>query len=182
MQSMKWLVALAVALGVASAVAQDKKAGLSKEDTLHLKHMAEADRAEVEAGKIAAQKASNPEVKKYGEKMVAEHGKMLEEGRQLAQKKGVKPDENVDGKHKQNLADLQKKSGDDFDREYITQMVQDHEGAMKMGEKIAKDAKDPDVKALAQKAAPHIKQHLEEARKLRASLNASAGGSSQKKK
>ena len=107
---------------------------------------------------------------------------MLEEGRKLAQKKGVKPDENVDGKHQRNLHDLRQKSGDDFDREYMEQMVQDHEGAMKMGEKIAKEAKDPEIKALAQKAAPHIKQHLEEARKLRASLNASAGGSSQKKK
>jgi putative membrane protein len=184
MTSLKWLIALVLALGVAGVNAQDKKAaaGLAKEDQLHLKHMAEADLAEVEAGKVAAQKAANPEVKKFGEKMVQEHSKMLEEGKQLAQKKGVKPDEGADSKHKQNLKELQAKSGDDFDREYVTQMVQDHEGALNLVQKIAKDAKDPEIKALAQKGEPHVKQHLEEARKLRASLNASAGGTAGKKK
>jgi putative membrane protein len=173
MNSLKWLFAMVIAFGVPSAGAQDKKAAaqLSKEDTLHLKHLSEANLAEVEAGKIAAQKAANPEVKKFGEKMVAEHTKMVEEGKQLAQKKGVKPDEGVDGKHKKNLADLNKKSGADFDREYMEQQVQDHEGALKLVQNVAKDAKDGDIKAMAQKAEPHVKGHLDEARKLRASLN-----------
>jgi len=173
MSTLKWFIALVLAFGVAGVNAQDKKGGLSKEDTLHLKHLSEANRAEVEAGKVAAQKAANPEVKKYAEKMVAEHTKMLEEGDQLAQKKGVKPDQNVDGKHKKNLADLNRKSGADFDREYMEQMVQDHEGALKLVQNVAKDAKDADIKALAQKAEPHVKQHLEEARKLRTAVNKS---------
>jgi len=185
--------AVALALGTPAVIAQDKgsqdkskqasaKKGssLSKEDQLFVKHMGAADMAEVEAGKIASQKASNPEVKKYAEKMVQEHTKMLEEGKQLAQKKGITEPPQVDSKHRENLKDLQAKSGDDFDREYITQMVQDHEGALNLVQKAAKDAKDPDIKAHAQKGEPHIKAHLDEARKLRASLNASAGGTAKR--
>ena len=186
MTYMKWIVALAVAFGVGTAGAQDKKAEkkaaaqLSKEDTLHLKHISEANLAEVEAGKVAASKASSPEVKKYAEKMVAEHTKMVDEGKQLAQKKGVKPDEGMDGKHKKNVAELNKKSGADFDREYMEQMVQDHEGALKLVQRVAKEAKDPELKAMAQKAEPHVKAHLDEARTLRKTVS-SAGADKGKK-
>jgi len=175
MKSLQWITAIALAFGVASiGVAQDKKAAsqLSKEDTLHLKHLSEANLAEVEAGKVGAQKAANPEVKKFAEKMVAEHTRMVEEGKQLAQKKSVKPDETVDGKHKKNLADLNAKSGADFDREYMEQQVQDHEGALKLVQNVARNAKDGDIKAMAQKAEPHVKAHLDEAQKLRKAVAA----------
>jgi putative membrane protein len=64
---------------------------LAKDDLQSFRRMAQADMAEVAAGKVAAQKAQSPEVKKYGQHMVDEHSKMLEEGKQLAQAKGVTP-------------------------------------------------------------------------------------------
>ena len=45
-------------------------------------------------------------------------------------------------------------------------MVKDHEDALKLAKEAASEAKDPDVKALAEKATPHIQKHLEMARQL----------------
>lgn len=185
--------ALATALGAAlafspAAFAQEKPGGkadsakVSKQDRQAIQKLAQADMAEIQAGKLAQQKASSPEVKKFGEHMVEEHSKMLEQGKQLAQSKGVKPPAATDKKHQAALKKLQGASGDDFDRRYMAQMVEDHQEALKLAEKTAKDAKDPQLKEHAQKGAGHIKEHLAQARKLYSGLAASAGSSRPAKK
>lgn len=150
---------------------------MAKQDRQAMTKMAQTDMAEIEAGKMAMQKASSPEVKKYAEHMVQAHTKMLEEGKKLAQAKGVTPPAGPDKKHQAAAKKLGQQSGEAFDRQYMEQMVKDHEDALKLVEKTAKDAKDPDLKAQAQKGAPHIKEHLAQARKLHASLGSSAGSS-----
>ena len=183
MNSFKWFAALAsaviLAFGISAGQAQDKKAksNLSKEDTQAMEKLAQGDMAEVEAGKVAAQKASSAEVKKFGQHMVDEHTKMLEEGKKLAQAKGVKAPASPDKKHQDALKKLQGLSGDEFDRRFMEQMVNDHQEALKLAEKTAKEAKDSDLKAHAQKGAPKIKEHLAQATKLRDSLAASSGAS-----
>jgi putative membrane protein len=184
MTTFKLITAAAVAAFLAfPAQAQDKaakrgdKAQMSKQDRQALSRLAQGDMAEVAAGKVAAEKASSPEVKKFGQHMVDEHTKMLEEGKQVAEAKGVTPPAGPDKKHQAALKKLEQLSGEEFDRQFMAQMVKDHEDALKLAEKTAKDAKDPQVKEHAQKGAPHIKEHLAQARKLHGSLGASAGSS-----
>ena len=175
--SLKWVVAAAVAvgLGLASAHAQDKKdAKLSRGDRSAMEKMAQSDIAEVQSSKVAQQKAQNPEVKKFAEHMVQEHGKALEEGKQLASTKGLTPPAETDRKHRNALEKLERTDANSFDRAYMKQMVEDHEDALKLVRKTAKDAKDAQLKAHAEKMAPHIEEHLAQARKINDSL---AGGS-----
>jgi putative membrane protein len=185
MTAFKLMVAAAAASFLAwsqAGVAQEKKtAQVAKQDRQAMMRLAQSDMAEIAAGKVAAQKASSAEVKKFGEHMVEEHSKMLEEGRKLAQSKGVKPPAAPDKKHQTALKKLEQQSGEEFDRQFMAQMVKDHEDALKLAEKTAKDAKDPELKAHAEKGAPHIKEHLEQARKLHASLGSSAGSSGAKR-
>ena len=166
----------------AKAPAASKKAAgqLAKDDLQSFRKMAQADLAEVATGKVAAEKAQSPEVKKYAQHMVDEHSKMLEEGKKLAQAKGVTPPSQPEKKHQAALQKLQKASGGDFDRQYIQQMVRDHQEVLKVAEKAAKDAKDPQLKEHAEKGVPHIKEHLAQARKISESLGAGAGGTSRK--
>jgi putative membrane protein len=185
MTAFKFTLAAAAAAFLAwsqAGVAQEKKASqVAKQDRQAMMRLAQADMAEVAAGKLAAGKASSPEVKKFGEHMVEEHSKMLEEGKKIAEAKGVKPPAAPDKKHQAALKKLEQQSGEEFDRQFMAQMVKDHEDALKLAEKTAKDAKDPELKAHAQKGAPHIKEHLAQARKLHASLGSSAGSSGAKR-
>jgi putative membrane protein len=195
MSSFKLLVAASaaacLALAVPAARAQEKAAKeptaskksagqLAKNDLQSFRKLAQADMAEVAAGKVAAEKAQSPEVKKYAQHMLDEHSKMLEDGKKLAQAKGVTPPSQPEKKHQAALEKLQQASGSDFDRQYMQQMVKDHQEVLKVAEKTAKDAKDPELKAHAQKGVPHIKEHLAQARKISESLGAGAGGTSQK--
>jgi putative membrane protein len=49
-------------------------------------------------------------------------------------------------------------------------MVKDHEDALKLVQNTAKNANDPQLKADAEKTAPVIEKHLEEAKRIAASL------------
>ena len=131
--------------------------------------------AEVDAGKVAAQKARNEDVKKFAQHMVDDHGKMLQEVQQLAQSKGVDVPNAPNAKHQEALKKLQSTSGAQFDKAYMSEMVKGHEETLKNVEKIASSAKDPDVKDAAQKALPDIKEHLQMAKE----ISGKAGGASQ---
>jgi putative membrane protein len=52
----------------------------------------------------------------------------------------------------------------------MTQMVKDHEDALKLVQDTAKNAKDAGLKADAEKTAPVIQKHLDEAKRIAASL------------
>ena len=82
-----FVIASAVALSFSiSALAQDK---LSSKDSRALSKLIEANMAEVETGKLAQQKAQNPEIKQFGQHMVDDHGKANDQLKQVAQSKGV---------------------------------------------------------------------------------------------
>jgi putative membrane protein len=173
---MKTLLSISFAAFLAgslpAAFAQDK---LAKQELDTLQKLAQGDMAEVETGKLAQDKAASADVKKFGARMVQDHGKMLEEKQQLAQTKGVKLPDNPGKKHEAEAKKLQAVSGAAFDRQYMSAMVKDHEEDLKVVQKTAKDAKDPDLKAAAQKAEPIITDHLQMAKQINSSLGKGEG-------
>jgi putative membrane protein len=61
----------------------------------------------------------------------------------------------------------------------MEQMVKDHQAALKLARDTAKNARDPQLRAAAEKAVPEIRKHLEMARQVHAaSKNAGTGASS----
>src|SRR4051812_15022206 len=186
---MKLIQCLALGAMIAAAPAfaqQQGKSGKSAADAKGIREMAEANMAEVEAGKVAVQKAKSEEVKKFAQHMVDEHGKMLQEVQSMAQSKGVDLPKEPKTKHKAAMKKLEGADGDKFDQAYMDQMVKDHRQTAKDVGKIAKSSKDPELKAAAQKALPDIQEHLKMAQQIAgksggSSRGASSGASSQPK-
>ena len=171
-----FLAAVATAALVAFAtapVAQEAKKDVSAKNKAGDKHahqIAQSDLAEVQAGKLGVSKASSPEVKKFAQSMVDDHGKHLGELRAMAKTKGMQLPSAPAKKHQQAMKKLESASGAEFDKLFMTQMVKDHEDALKLVQDTAKNAKDPELKADAEKTAPVIQKHLEEAKRIAASL------------
>jgi putative membrane protein len=114
---------------------------------------------EVKLGQMATKQAANEEVKKFGQRMVDDHTKMNSDLTKLAGQKGVTIPQMLDKKHQDKVDKLAKLGGVDFDKEYMKEMVDDHESTVKGFEKAAKDAKDPDVKSFAAAAIPKLQEH-----------------------
>ena len=181
--------ALAILCGVVAAQAQSQTAPpstagaaatgagsvtttkLSKRDQGLLMDMAQANLAEIEAGKIAQGKAQNAEVKSFAQKMVDDHSKALAEVQQVAQAKGVTLPTEADAKHKKMAQRLSALSGADFDRRYMAQNgVDDHKKTHQLLQRVTARATDPDIKALAAKMLPTVDQHLNSVQQLTASM------------
>jgi predicted outer membrane protein len=97
--------------------------------------------AEIEAGKMAANKAQNPRVKEFANMMMTDHTEALAKLRPLpgGGSLGVKPD----GKHQEAADHLAKLSGAEFDREYMDAMVNDHREALMFFERHSHGQPEP---------------------------------------
>ena len=144
------------ALGV-SAHAQQKP---SQADVNAIKQLADANMTEVQAGKVALEKAQSDEVKQFGQHMVDDHGKLLEDVQKLAQDKGVDLPDQPSAKHQAAIKKLQGTPEAKFDQAYMQEMVKDHRADVRELQKLASNAKDPDVKAAAREALPKVRDHL----------------------
>jgi putative membrane protein len=154
------------ALSLMAASAAYAEGKLGDTDAKAMKNLAEADLAEIAAGKLAADKASSPEVKQFGQRMVDDHTKRLGDLRQLAESKGVELPGSAGMGDKAHELALRGKSGKDFDKEYMSDMVKDHEKDVKETAELAQKVKDPQVKSAIEKAHGEIQQHLAMAKKI----------------
>ncbi|GGM97792.1 hypothetical protein GCM10010967_34550 [Dyadobacter beijingensis] len=121
---------------------------------------------EVQLGELAQKNAASADVKKFGETMVTEHSKASEELKTLAAQKNITLPAMLSDDKQKKYDDLAKKEGAEFDKAYISFMVDDHKEDISEFEEAAKDAKDPEVKAWAEGKLPTLKHHLEMAEAL----------------
>lgn len=121
--------------------------------------------AEVELGNLAQQKASSDEVKQFASRMVQDHGKANDELKQIASSKGIDLPTALDKKHRSDVDRLGKMSGAQFDRAYMSHMVDDHKKDVAEFKKASSSARDSDVKGFASKTLPTLQEHLQLAQK-----------------
>lgn len=153
-----------------SAMSDKSSAKLARADRDFAMKAAQAGRAEVDAGKLAAGNAANAEVKKFGEHMAQDHSKANDELMQIAQSKGFTLPSEPDRSHQRFAKQLQGMSGDRFDRTYMREAgVKDHKNALALFSNEAKKGKDPELRAYAQKILPDIQEHLKTAQQISAS-------------
>jgi len=120
---------------------------------------ANAGMTEIELGKIAEAKGSKS-VKEFGAMMVKDHTKAADELKKLATEKNITLPDAVSDETKKHIDDLNKKSGKDFDKDYMDMMVSDHKDVIDNFENVAKNSKDSAFKNFAVKTLPTLYKHL----------------------
>jgi len=142
-----------------TGLAAPKAVAQSDDDKKFLANAAQADKNEIALSEVAEQKATNPAVKAFAEKMVREHKEMSESMKPFAEKWGINPPVEVDSDHQKELDKLNGLSGKDFDKEYMDQMVSDHSKALDAFTDEAKDTKDAKFKAAVLKGKTRVAAH-----------------------
>lgn len=150
--------------GTATASADSK---VSAADQEFMEDITHANLAEIQTGKMALEKSSNEQVRKFAQKMIDDHTKAHQELQKLAASKGVTLPTDTDPQHKIIATALKALSGDTFDRQYISQVgVADHKRTHELLEKTQRTATDPALKAYAQKTISVVHQHLMSAQQI----------------
>jgi putative membrane protein len=131
----------------------------ARKDRLFMEKAAAGGMMEVDLGNAVKDKAQDPQVKDFANKMVTDHTKANDELKDLMSKKGISPPTALPAKDKAEADKLEAKSGADLDKSYMAFMVKDHNKDVKEFQNEAKNGIDPDVKAWAQKTLPTLEEH-----------------------
>lgn len=157
------------AVGAAVGATSAATAGSFSTDAF-TSNAAESDVYEIEAGKMAQQRAKNADVKAFGQMMVADHTAMSNEMKPLIQAAGQQIPDKLDERRQGLLDNLKAASDADFDKTYIDQQVAAHKEALTLMQGYADHGDNAQLKAAAAKAAPKIQQHLDRAQQLQSQL------------
>src|SRR5256714_1396570 len=99
---------------------------LAPSDEEFAQKAATGGQAEVELGQLASEKASNPKVKEFAQRMVSDHGQAGQQLQQIAGNKGLELPKMLPTEAQEEKDKLSKLSGAQFDKEYMRFMVEDH--------------------------------------------------------
>ena len=147
---------------------------VSASDKKFVREAAQGGMAEVELGKLATEKASSPEVKKFGQRMVDDHSKANDQLKEVASSQGITLPSELSAKDEMTKERLSKLSGEQFDKAYMSDMVKDHTQDVADFRQEANSASDPAVKEFVEKTLPVLKSHLREAKQIAPTTSASA--------
>ncbi len=134
---------------------------LEKQDAQFAFKAASGGITEVVLGKLAQQKGENLRVKNFGMMMVKDHSKANNKLMALAKSKNINLPTTPAAADQKVIAELSKKSGEDFDKAYVADMISDHKNDIKEFHYASENCSDPDLKAFAGKALPVLKNHLD---------------------
>jgi len=154
--------------------ARDNKTVLSDSDKNFLMKAEKDNIAEQEIGRFAAAKTQNKDVKDYGEMLVEDHTKALNDLVDLMNKKGMAQPNGLPKVEHDAMSKLNGLSGPDFDREFLNLMVEDHQKAVSEFRQEKDMAQDKDVKSYADHVLPVLEKHMQKAQELQRNLASSS--------
>ncbi|RZL39463.1 MAG: DUF4142 domain-containing protein [Rubrivivax sp.] len=141
----------------------------ARSDAAFMKQAAHAGAAEIEAAKLAQSKGKSADVKAFADSMISDHTKVADELKALAASKNVTLPDGPSVKQKAELKLIDAGDDDKFDARYAKSFgVKAHQDTIKLFQDASREAKDPEVKAWAEKTLPGLRHHLEMAQALAA--------------
>ncbi len=154
-------------------------AQLASADRRFVMNAAMSDLFEIEAGRLALERASSDAVRQAAQRLIDDHTRTSQELTQLAASKGVTPPTALDSKHRSMLERLRRQNGAEFDREFArTAGVRAHQDAVKLFRQEASRGRDADLRAFAARTLPALEEHLRMAQSAHAAHGGGNSGNS----
>lgn len=126
-----------------------------------------ANIAEVQAGRLGAEKTLNEDVRQYAREMVKDHTAANEDLMRMAKAKALQLPTAPHADFKEALQRMNMVTGPQHDRFYMDQFgITGHERMVEVYEKEIREGQDADLKQFAERRLQTVKVHLEQARKI----------------
>jgi putative membrane protein len=143
-----------------------------KADITFIREETADNKLENDLARLAETRAENSDVRRFAQKMVTDHNRLQTEWVNMAAASGLTVNPSYGKKHRKKLEDLQKKSGKDFDRAYMTLMIQNHKDYLTAFRTDGKNAHSTQVRNLVSNDLSTLEQHLSMAQQIGAKVGA----------
>lgn len=121
---------------------------------------------EIEVGDMASELGVNGAIIHFGEDMSKEHARMLQDLRQLAERKGIAVPRDLNNLDRDRLVKMTSLAGTEFDRQYINLEIRRHDDNVAWLESYLQQASDEELKHEAEQMIVILQQHAHRAREL----------------
>ncbi|HYG21249.1 MAG TPA: DUF4142 domain-containing protein [Verrucomicrobiae bacterium] len=138
-------------------------ASMPKDAKSFVRDAVEGNAAEVALAQVAERKAQNAQVKQFAEMIRTDHAQANQQLQPLAQKHGLSVNQPLEAKHQKKMDKLQALNGAEFDREYSTAMLKEHQKTIAKYEHASRNITDTEVQQYVQATLPKLRQHLQHA-------------------
>ncbi len=137
--------------------------GLPAEDAHFLRRASRLSAAQIEAGRIAAEKATNPEVRQLGAGIAEEHTRLRQQLDALAQRHGIdlRAGPGATGPEDTALAALRQANGEEVDRRFLARELALYQPLAEMYQTAASNSPEPDIQRLGIAALAALRSHYE---------------------
>jgi putative membrane protein len=141
----------------------DEKANIivEKVDADFIAEAMQCSLAGIELGKLARQKGNNKRIKRFGMIMISGYAKISNKVKGLASARNISLPTTLAPGRLNEISILSKKSGNEFDKAYINNMIADYKKEIPVFEAAEKNCADPEVKSFAVKTLPLLHAHAD---------------------
>jgi len=173
---------LAAAMTAAALIASVPAASWSAEHASTDATMAKVDKAtfvstaaaagtfEIDSSKLALDKATSKEVKKFARQMIKDHTKAARQLTNIVKKEGdAPPADALAPKDAEAMKQLEAASGADFDKAYVGIQEKAHMEAVALFKNYSANPDDKRLGRFAKKTLPTLEEHLDHVKQLTAS-------------
>jgi putative membrane protein len=143
-----------------------------KTDSKFIHETVAGELMEVRLGEIAGQRATNAEVKQYGQRMVTDHQKLEKQWTDMASEHGMPIKPALGPRHQAKVDYVRRADPKAFDREFMTMMIGVHEDRVPYFEKEGMSAHSEPVRKLVTYELPLLREHLLDGRRIGKSVGA----------
>jgi len=136
------------------------------DDAKFIVRAAEINLAEINIGRLAAQRASRQDIRQFANQLVQDHSANLNQLNQMADRNRWKNGERMDQEHQQLFQKLAALQGQQFDNEFLQKMVEGHKKVAEIFKHASENCKNAEIKQYATQTLAAIRQHEQEAQRL----------------
>ena len=131
---------------------------------------------EVEASRLALERAQSAEIKRFAQQMIEEHTTANQELMTIARSAGVTDvPMTMTARHRGMLERLRALDGQDFERQYAEQIgIAAHHETVALFQRGAQQATHPELKAFAAKTLPRLQAHLQQSQQVASAVDVPA--------
>ena len=128
--------------------------------------------AEIEVGRLAETKATDPQVRAFARRIVGEHGALKTEVTGAARQRNVTPvtpkaDEDVPEDHREGMRELRDKpKGKEFDEAFLEHEIKMHKKVLDEVEDALGRNRNPEIRPVLERARDGLRAHLKAAEEL----------------
>lgn len=151
-----------------------------KADSKFIREVTADNVLETSLGQLAERKAENSEVRQFAQRMVGEHSKLQSDWAAMASRNGVAYNTGFGKHHRKKLEQIQNLSGKEFDRAYMTLMIQNHKDYVDYFQKEGRAANSAQVRNLVSAGLPSLQQHWSMAKQIGVKVGANPNAVSSK--